>query len=117
MLLSHPSPRGETLMRLTSKVFMTLAGMFSSAVLAGSADLSSLPCGTQAITLGMSPQQIKSTCGQAWEPSYISKHKRPALGDEEGHDLFEKWMYSTADSKATHVIFKNGEVVRIFTLR
>ncbi len=104
-------------MRLTSNAIMLIAGLFSSAVLAGSADLSSLPCGSQAIKLGMSPQQIKSTCGQAWEPSYISKHKRPALGDEEGHDLFEKWMYSTTNSKATHVIFKNGEVVRIFTVR
>ncbi len=104
-------------MRLTSKVFMTVAGLFSSAVLAGSADLSSLPCGSQAIKLGMSPQQIKSTCGQNWQPSYISKHERPALGDEKGNDHFEKWMYNTADNKATHVIFKNGEVVRIFTLR
>lgn len=104
-------------MRLIAKVFITLACLSSSAVMAGSLDLSSLSCGGEAIKLGMSPQQIKSTCGQAWEPSYISKHKRPALGDEEGHDLFEKWMYSTADSKATHVIFKNGEVVRIFTVR
>ncbi len=104
-------------MRQRTIAFMTVASLFSSAVLAGGADLSSLPCGSQAIQLGMSPQQIKSTCGQSWEPSYISTHERPALGDEEGHDYFEKWMYKTADSHATHVIFKNGEVVRIFTLR
>lgn len=104
-------------MRLISKAFMIMTSLFSSAILAGGADLPSLPCGSQAIKLGMSPQQIKSTCGQSWEPSYISKHERPALGDEEGHDYFEKWMYNTADSNATHVIFKNGEVVRIFTVR
>lgn len=104
-------------MRQSIKAFMTVASLFSSAVLAGGADLASLPCGGEAIKLGMSPQQIKSICGQSWEPSYISKHERPALGDEEGHDYFEKWMYNTADNNATHVIFKNGEVVRIFTVR
>jgi hypothetical protein len=95
---------------------LTLAG-WHSAVLAGSIDLPSLACGDQAIKLGMSPAQIKSTCGKQWEPAYISKHQRDALGDAEGNDLFEKWMYKAADQKDAHVIIKNGEVVRIFTVR
>lgn len=91
---------------------------WSTSAAAGSADLSSLPCGTQAIKLGMSPDDIKTTCGQNWQPSYISKHERPALGTDDGSsDYFEKWMYKAADKNDTHVIIKNGEVVRIFTVR
>lgn len=103
--------RPQTLM-----MAVALAGWHGS-VLAGSIDLPSLACGDQAIKLGMSPDQIKSTCGDNWEPSYISKHQRQALGDAEGDDLFEKWMYKAADQKDAHVIIKNGEVVRIFTVR
>lgn len=106
-------------MRLIPSLFLSLAIMPASAVLAESANLDSLPCGSQAITLGMNPQQIKATCGQNWKPAYISKHKRPAAGSNgSAKDHFEKWMYYMAGSKkAAHVIIKNGEVVRIFTVR
>jgi len=85
---------------------------------AGSADLSSLPCGGQSIKLGMSPDDIKTTCGQHWEPDFVSKHERPSRQDENGaSDHFEKWMYRTSGQNDTHVILKNGEVVRIFTIK
>jgi len=87
---------------------------------AGSSDMDKFQCGTQAIVLGMSPDDIKATCGQNWKPDYISKHNRPSVGvvdtAEHGEDHFEKWMYRTADHNDTHVILKNGEVIRIFTM-
>lgn len=106
-------------MRRKALLFMLVAVTgWSHIAVAGSADLSSLACGNQAIELGMSPEQIKSTCGQHWEPAFISKHERPALGADDGSsDHFEKWMYKEAGKKDTHVVIKNGEVVRIFTTR
>lgn len=105
-------------MRFISIIVALTALSWMSNATAGSTDLSSLPCGTQAIKLGMSPEDIRTTCGQQWEPAFISKHTRPALGADDGSsDYFEKWMYKTADKKDTHVILKNGEVVRIFTTR
>lgn len=92
----------------------------TSAVWAGSSDMEEFQCGTQAIVLGMSPADIKATCGQQWKPAYISKHTRPAVGMDEAaktdEDHFEKWMYRTAGHTDTHVILKNGEVIRIFTM-
>jgi hypothetical protein len=104
-------------MRRISAIMLTMAAISSGpAVAAGTADLASLACGAHAITLGMSPADIKAACGQQWKPSYISKHTRPAVGKDDGSkDHFEKWMYKLTGKKVTHVIFKNGEVVRIFT--
>jgi hypothetical protein len=96
---------------------LVLALSWTGLVSAGSADLSSLPCGTQAIKLGMSPDDIKTTCGQYWEPDFVSKHERPSRKAEDGSsDYFEKWMYRTSGKNDTHVILRNGEVVRIFTI-
>ncbi|WP_438970390.1 DUF2845 domain-containing protein [Methylophaga sp.] len=87
---------------------------------AGSSDMETLKCGAKAIELGMSADDIKATCGQNWEPAYISKHVRPALGADETakvqEDHFEKWMYRVSGSSDTHVILKNDEVIRIFTM-
>lgn len=106
---------------MRGKCCLTLAAItlgWGGVAAAGSADLSSLPCGTQAIKLGMSPDDIKTTCGQFWEPSFVSKHERPALGTDDGSsDYFEKWMYRTVGENDTHVIIRNGEVVRIFTIK
>lgn len=96
---------------------LVLALSWTGLVSAGSADLSSLPCGTQAIKLGMSPDDIKTTCGQYWEPDFVSKHERPSRKAEDGSsDYFEKWMYRISGKNDTHVILRNGEVVRIFTI-
>lgn len=105
---------------MREKSCLTLAAIalsWSGLAVAGSADLASLACGAQTIKLGMSPDDIKTTCGQHWEPDFISKHERPALGADDGSsDYFEKWMYRTADENDAHVIIRNGEVVRIFTI-
>lgn len=104
--------------RKCSMALAAIALGWTGLTMAGSADLSSLPCGGQAIKLGMSPDEIKSTCGQHWEPDFVSKHERPALGADDGSsDYFEKWMYRTSGKNDTHVILKNGEVVRIFTIQ
>ena len=105
-------------MRVISIIAALTALSWMGHAMAGSADLSSLPCGTQAIELGMSPEEIRTSCGRNWEPTFISKHTRPALRADDGSsDYFEKWMYHTADKNDIHVILKNGEVVRIFTVR
>jgi len=87
---------------------------------AGSSDMDKFQCGAKAIELGMSVDDIKANCGQNWQPSYISKHSRPAVGadadTEQENDQFEKWMYRTAGTNDTHVILKNDEVIRIFTM-
>lgn len=88
--------------------------------LAGSSDMEQFQCGAKAIQLGMSAAEIKATCGKNWKPSYISKHIRPAVGADQAkkteNDHFEKWMYRSAGHNDTHVILKNGEVIRIFTM-
>ncbi len=105
-------------MRIISIIAVLTALSWMGNAMAGSADLSSLPCGTQAIKLGMSPDDIRTTCGQNWEPAFVSKHTRPALRADDGSsDYFEKWMYKAVDKNDAHVILKNGEVVRIFTVR
>jgi len=104
---------------------LTIMGLVSVLSLAGSAwagssDMNKLQCGAKAIELGMSANDIKMTCGQNWEPSYISRHTRPAVGTndtaEQSNDQFEKWMYRTTGNDDTHVILKNDEVIRIFTM-
>lgn len=91
---------------------------WAGVAVAGSVDLSSLPCGSQAIKLGMSPDDIKTSCGQHWEPDFVSKHERPSRKAKDGsNDYFEKWMYRVSGQSDTHVILRNGEVVRIFTIK
>jgi hypothetical protein len=106
-------------MQFPLTIIAITALMMSGSLWAGSVDLSSFNCGSKAIEIGMSPADIKASCGQNWEPAFISKHTRPALhADEEGevsNDYFEKWMYKAADMSDTHVLLKNGEVIRIFT--
>jgi hypothetical protein len=78
-------------------------------------DLTGFDCGTGTIEIGMSPEDIKRSCGNNCEPVFVSKHERPALkGDAMDH--FEKWLYkAAAGQNETHVLLKNGEVIRIFT--
>lgn len=82
-------------------------------------DLTSYRCGQNAIKIGMTPNQIQSQCGAEKEPVFISKHSRPALhasaDDQNKNDYFEKWMYSDEGQGATHVLLKNGKVIKIFT--
>lgn len=105
-------------MRLISLIFIAMTAGWSGFALAGTTDLDSLACGEHAIELGMSPADIKTTCGQLWKPAVISKHTRPAVGASKAeNDHFEKWMYKTAGRAATHVIIKNDAVVRIFTVQ
>ncbi len=85
---------------------------------AGSTSTESMPCGSNQITLGMTPTEIINTCGEAGEPSMVTEHIRPALGDsaENDEDVFEKWLYPMNDRRGnSHVVIKNGEVVKIFT--
>lgn len=99
-------------------ILAAIALCWTGMVSAGSADLSSLPCGSHAIKLGMSPDDIKTTCGHDWKPDFVSKHERPSKRAENGaSDYFEKWMYRTSGKNDAHVILKNGEVVRIFTIK
>lgn len=71
-------------------------------------------CGKAKIELGMTPEQIKLVCGKSWKPSYISEHHRPSLKEDKKMDHFIKWMYKTGTKTATHILIKNGKVVRIF---
>lgn len=100
---------------------MVLVTLLSTAggALAGSSDLERFHCGSNAIELGMSVADIKLSCGQSWKPAYVSKHTRAAVGENEtnqSHDYFEKWMYNVAGKSDTHIILKNDEVIRIFTV-
>lgn len=105
-------------MRLIPIIIMTMAAGWAGTTLAGTTDLDSYACGDHAIELGMSPEDIKSTCGLLWKPAVISKHVRPATGTQAGgENHFEKWMYKTAGQEVTHVIIKNDAVVRIFTIQ
>ena len=80
----------------------------------GSIEVASVSCGvTAAIEVGMTPADVKNNCGNNWQPSYISEHIRPR---RDGHeDIFHKWLVHPDGLPETHVVFKNGEVVRIFT--
>ncbi len=104
---------------ITIMMLVSAIGLSRSA-LSGSSDMEQLQCGAKAIELGMSADDIKATCGQHWEPAYISTHTRPAVGGEDAAeseaDHFEKWMYRTGGNGDTHVILKNDEVIRIFTM-
>ena len=89
--------------------------MGSSALWAGgSNEVASVSCGVKAaIEVGMTPVDVKSNCGETWQPSYVSEHVRPRSNGDE--DIFHKWLVHPDGLPETHVVFKNGEVVRIFT--
>ncbi|HAO23880.1 MULTISPECIES: DUF2845 domain-containing protein [unclassified Methylophaga] len=78
----------------------------------------SMACGSNSITIGMSTDDIKTICGQFWEPAFISSHTRPVLrkvaDSDQVNDHFEKWLYRIVDNQETHVVIKNGLVVKIF---
>ncbi|WP_289282257.1 MULTISPECIES: DUF2845 domain-containing protein [unclassified Methylophaga] len=93
---------------------------FSGVSHAGSSEyLDSYSCGKSAIEIGMNIDEIKLMCGQTWQPSNVVKSVRPALevgkDGERLQDNFEKWMFKTVSDGSTHVLLKNGEVIRIFT--
>ncbi len=95
---------------------------FSGFAQAGSSQyLDSYSCGKAAIEIGMKIDQIKHLCGQSWKPSNVVRSVRPALKvGKDGvrlEDNFEKWMFKTLRNGSTHVLLKNGEVIRIFTTK
>lgn len=108
-------------MSLTSLMSVAMAALFVSTT-ANAGNLSShensMACGANSITIGMSIDDIKTTCGQFWKPAFISLHTRPVLrkvaNSDHENDQFEKWLYRTVEKQETHVIIKNGQVVKIF---
>lgn len=108
-------------MSLTSLISVSMATLLVSAsALAGnsSSHESSMACGANSITIGMSTDDIKAICGQYWEPAFISVHTRPVLrkvaDSEQENDQFEKWLYRIVEKQETHVIIKNDKIVKIF---
>lgn len=98
------------------RVMTTMAMLLGSSALwaGGSNEVASVTCGVSAaIEVGMTPADVKDNCGENWKPSYVSEHIRPRRDGEE--DIFHKWLVHPAGLPETHVVFKNGEVVRIFT--
>lgn len=107
-------------MQLSTLLVPMTALLFSASVFAGSASSheESMACGSNNITIGMSTDDIKAICGQFWEPAFISKHTRPVLrkvaDSDEENDYFEKWLYRVVEDQETHVVIKNGQIVKIF---
>lgn len=94
--------------------------LLSASAFAGSASSheESMECGSNSITIGMSTDDIKTICGQFWEPAFISSHTRPVLrkvaDSDQVNDHFEKWLYRIVEKQETHVVIKNGQIVKIF---
>lgn len=107
------------LSKIVSICSITCLGFFSTALHAGSSDLSSLSCGFSEITVGMSLDEIEANCDPDVRPAFISEHSRPIPGSaktgEATHEEFQKWMYYPPNQQTTHVVIRNGIVVRIFT--
>lgn len=107
-----------SLLRIISVSMATL--LVSVSAFAGnmSSHESSMACGANSITIGMTTDDIKAICGQFWEPAFISVHTRPVLkkvaDSDQENDQFEKWLYRIVENQETHVIIKNGQVVKIF---
>lgn len=97
---------------------ISFLGIFSTIVYAGSSDLSSLNCGFSEIKVGMTLEEIEANCDPEVRPAFISQHSRPvppsAKNGDATHDEFQKWMYYPANQQTTHVVIRNGTVVRIF---
>jgi len=107
-------------MHVSTYIISMAALLFSTSVFAGSASSheETMACGSNSIKIGMSTDDIKAICGQFWEPAFISKHTRPVLrkvsASDEENDYFEKWLYRIVDHQETHVVIKNGQIVKIF---
>lgn len=108
-------------MSLSHLIAVSMAALLVSATaVAGnsSSHEDSMACGANSITIGMSTDDIKSICGQFWEPAFISVHTRPVLrkvaDSDVENDQFEKWLYRIVEKQETHVIIKNGQIVKIF---
>ena len=109
-------------MSLPSLISVPMAVLLLSGnAIAGSASshTDTMSCGSNSISVGMSTDDIKMICGQFWEPAFISKHTRPTLKkvvetEADQSDYFEKWLYRTVEQQETHVVIKNGQVVKIF---
>lgn len=108
-------------MSLPNLVSVSLATLLVSAsAYAGntSSHENSMACGANSITVGMTTDDIKTICGQFWEPAFISSHTRPVLrkvaDSDQVNDHFEKWLYRVVEKQETHVVIKNGQVVKIF---
>ena len=107
-------------MRLSTFLVPVATLLFSANIFAGSASSheETMTCGSNSITIGMSTDDIKAICGQFWEPAFISKHTRPVLrkvaDSDVENDYFEKWLYRMVEDQETHVVIKNGQIVKIF---
>ncbi len=98
------------------QIFPGLSLLLGSSIVfaGGSVEVPSVSCGiSSAIEVGMTPDDVKSQCGQAWQPSYVSEHVRSRSNGDP--DIFHKWLVHPEGLPETHVVLKNGEVVRIFT--
>lgn len=101
---------------MRTQIFSGLALLLGSSMVmaGGSIEVSSVSCGVaSAIEVGMTPDDVKSQCGKAWQPSYVSEHVRSRSNGDP--DVFHKWLVHPEGLPETHVVLKNGEVVRIFT--
>lgn len=107
-------------MRFFCLASIALGLSFTGLAHAGSSQyLDHYSCGKSAIEVGMDVDQIMHVCGENWQPSNVVKSVRPALkvgkDGERLQDNFEKWMFKTMSKGSTHVLLKNGKVIRIFT--
>lgn len=107
-----------SLLRIISVSMATLLVSVTAFAGNSSSHESSMACGANSITIGMTTDDIKAICGQFWEPAFISVHTRPVLkkvaDSDQENDQFEKWLYRIVENQETHVIIKNGQVVKIF---
>lgn len=108
-------------MSLPSLVTVSMATLLVSATASAgniTSHQNSMACGANSITIGMTTDDIKTVCGQFWEPAFISTHTRPVLkkvaDSTQLDDHFEKWLYRIVDNQETHVVIKNGHIVKIF---
>jgi len=98
------------------QIFSGLTLLLGSSIVfaGGSVEVPSVRCGVSAaIEVGMTPDDVTSHCGQTWQPSYVSEHVRSRSNGDP--DIFHKWLLHPEGLPETHVVLKNGEVVRIFT--
>ncbi|AFJ03662.1 hypothetical protein Q7C_2541 [Methylophaga frappieri] len=79
----------------------------------GSRDVPDVACGDNKILVGMTLDEVMAGCTPNWKPAYISEHIRSRR--DGSSDTYHKWLIYPVDQPGTHVLFKNGEIVRIFT--
>lgn len=92
----------------------------ASNVFAASVDHEQFICGQKQITLGMAIEKARLDCGPFGQPDFISEHSRPnrkVSNELDNHfDIYEKWLYKSPINGDTHILFKNGQVIRIFNI-